>query len=378
MKRLISPLIFILLIAAVIWLFQHEQASRNYDQAIKELRAVVTDVDNSSILEMGTARIGTQHVDVLLMEGEVKGQNVRATNQLTGQPEMDEIYYPGDTALMAVKIEDGKAVNARAVNHYRQGWELALFGIFVVILLIYARSIGLKALFSFVTSFYIIWKFFIPGLLSGSSPIMLTVITLSLLTVVIITSVAGFSRVTVIATLGTLCGLFLALTLTLFFGEKLKLAGMTAPFATMLVFSGHYTLDLLDIFYASVILGASGAAMDIAMDVAASMNEVMSKKPDITRNELIRSGFNVGRMVTGTMTTTLLLAYSGGYLTMLMLFVTKGTTFTRMLNFKLVAAEIFRTLVGSVGLVLVAPITAVLAGVILCGFKQYRKKEGSV
>ena len=286
---------------------------------------------------------------------------------------MDEIFHPGDTILMAVRINDGKAVEARAVNQYRQGWELALFGLFVVILLIYARSIGLKALFSFITSFYIIWKFFIPGLLGGGNPILLTVVTLTLLTVVIITCVAGLTRVTVVATLGTLSGLLLALTLTLFFGEKLKMAGMTAPFATMLIFSGHYTLDLLDIFYASVILGASGAAMDIAMDVAASMNEVLDKKPDITRNELIKSGFNVGRMVTGTMTTTLLLAYSGGYLTMLMLFVTKGTSFTRMLNFKLVAAEIFRTLVGSVGLVLVAPITAILAGFILCGFKEIKK-----
>ncbi len=377
MKRFVSPLIFTLMICGIIWLLQHEQAARTGDPNVKELRAVVTDVDNSALVEMGTARIGAQHVDAVLMEGEVKGQAVRGVNQLTGQPDMDELFYPGDTLLMAVKLENGKAVNARAVNQYRQGWELALFGLFVVILLIYARSIGLKALFSFVTSFYLIWKFFIPGLLSGGNPILLTVLTLSLLTVVIITSVAGFSRVTLVATLGTLCGLFLALSLTLFFGEKLKLAGMTAPFATMLVFSGHYTLDLLDIFYASVILGASGAAMDIAMDVAASMNEVLDKKPDITRNELISSGFNVGRMVTGTMTTTLLLAYSGGYLTMLMVFVTKETTFTRMLNFKLVAAEIFRTLVGSVGLVLVAPITAVLAGFILCGYKHIKDANQS-
>ncbi len=370
MKRFVSPIFFVLMIAGIIGLLKYEQAGVDPNTGMHELRATVTAVDNSALVEMGTARIGGQHVTAILMEGEPKGQTVTGVNQLTGQPEMDEIFHPGDTILMAVRTDGGKAVEARAVNQYRQGWELALFGLFVVILLIYACSIGLKALFSFITSFYIIWKFFIPGLLSGGSPILLTVITLTLLTVVIITCVAGFSRVTVVATMGTLCGLFLALVLTLYFGEKLKLAGMTAPFATMLIFSGHYTLDLLDIFYASVILGASGAAMDIAMDVAASMNEVLDKKSDITRSELIKSGINVGRMVTGTMTTTLLLAYSGGYLTMLMLFVTKGTSFTRMLNFKLVAAEIFRTLVGSVGLVMVAPITAILAGFILCGIRS--------
>jgi len=368
MKRFASPVFFVLMIVGIVGILQYENSGPDLKTGMLEVRATVTSVDNEALVEMGTARIGGQYVNAILQEGEAKGQTVTGVNQLTGQPEMDELFHPGDTILMAVRLVDGKAVEARAVNQYRQGWELGLFGLFVIILLIYARSIGLKALFSFITSFYIIWKFFIPGLLEGGNPILLTVITLTLLTVVIITCVAGFSRVTVVATLGTLSGLLLALALTLFFGEKLKLAGMTAPFATLLIFSGHYTLDLLDIFYASVILGASGAAMDIAMDVAASMNEVLDKKPDITRNELIKSGFNVGRMVTGTMTTTLLLAYSGGYLTMLMVFVTKGTSFTRMLNFKLVAAEIFRTLVGSVGLVMVAPITAILAGFILCGF----------
>ncbi|WP_415712946.1 YibE/F family protein [Maridesulfovibrio sp.] len=375
MKKFASPVFFILMIVGLVGLLKYEDPGTDIKNGLHELRATVTAVNNDALVEMGTARIGGQHVTAILQEGEVKGQTVTGVNQLTGQPEMDELFHPGDTILMAVRIVDGKPTQARAVHQFRQGWELTLFGLFIIILLIYARLIGLKALFSFITSFYIIWKFFIPGLLGGGNPILLTVVTLTLLTVVIITCVAGLSRVTVVATMGTLCGLLLALSLTLFFGEKLKLAGMTAPFASMLVFSGYYTLDLLDIFYASVILGASGAAMDIAMDVAASMNEVLAKKPDISRNELIKSGFNVGRMVTGTMTTTLLLAYSGGYLTMLMVFMAKATSFTRMLNFKLVAAEIFRTLVGSVGLVLVAPITAILAGFILCGVKELNKSR---
>jgi uncharacterized membrane protein len=121
-------------------------------------------------------------------------------------------------------------------------------------------------------------------------------------------------------------------------------------------------LNMQHIFYAAIIMGASGAAMDIAMDVCASMEEIKKKKPDIDRKTLIQSGFNVGRAVIGTMTTTLLLAYSGGYLTLLMLFMSKNTSFARMINLKIVAAEIMRTIVGSIGLVLVAPITAIVAG----------------
>ena len=105
--------------------------------------------------------------------------------------------------------------------------------------------------------------------------------------------------------------------------------------------------------------------MDIAMDIAASMDEIKNKKPEICPRELIKSGFTVGRHVIGTMATTLLLAYSGGFLTLLMIFKVKEPSLMRMLNMKIVAAEIMRTLVGSIGLVVVAPITAIVGGIII-------------
>ncbi len=129
-----------------------------------------------------------------------------------------------------------------------------------------------------------------------------------------------------------------------------------------------------DVIIAAIILGASGACMDIAMDIAAAMDEIKKKKPDIPPLELIQSGFVVGRHVIGTMATTLLLAYSGGYLTLLMLFQVKEPGILRMLNLKIVAAEIMRTLVGSIGLVLVAPITAIVGGIIIGGLMR-RKRQ---
>ncbi len=106
--------------------------------------------------------------------------------------------------------------------------------------------------------------------------------------------------------------------------------------------------------------------MDIAMDVSASMDEIKIKCPEIRMGELVRSGLTIGRTVIGTMSTTLLLAYSGGYLTMLMIFVSQDTSFTRIINMKIVAAEIFRVLMGSIGLIIVALVTALVAGFLLC------------
>ena len=92
---------------------------------------------------------------------------------------------------------------------------------------------------------------------------------------------------------------------------------------------------------------------------------MVEKKPDISWKEAAKSGMNVGRAAMGTMTTTLLLAYSGGYITLLMVFMAQGTPIDHILNYKYVSAEILDTVVGSFGLVTVAPFTALTAGILL-------------
>ena len=102
--------------------------------------------------------------------------------------------------------------------------------------------------------------------------------------------------------------------------------------------------------------------MDVAMDISASISEVVTKKPDISRREAVLSGFSVARPVVGTMTTTLLLAYSGGYISLLMVFIAQGTPPMNIFNLTYVAGEILHTLVGSFGLIMVAPFTAIVGG----------------
>ena len=91
--------------------------------------------------------------------------------------------------------------------------------------------------------------------------------------------------------------------------------------------------------------------MDLAMDISASMHEVLEKHPTITRFELMTSGLTVGRHAVGTMTTTLLLAYSGGYTGMLMNFIGRGVPFENVINMVFVSSELIHTFVGSFGLV---------------------------
>lgn len=361
-KKMISIFIVVGLIVLLVGILVNDNTKDSKLKDISEVKARVVETDNSEMIQSGISKIGNQMLQVKVLEGEYKGEVIQASNHLMGKLQMDNYYEVGDKIVISIVKKDGKIFDAKAIDLYRQQWQFLLFAIFVLALIIFAGYVGLKALFSFIASLFVIWTILIPGLLEGQNPLVLASICLVLLSGIILFSIAGFTRKGLAAFLGTMSGLLATVVITIFFGNMMRLGGMTAPFAETLLFSGHLDLNMKYIFYAAVIIGASGAAMDIAIDIAASMEEVKVKKPDISAKELIQSGFNVGRSVIGTMTTTLLLAYSGGYLTLLMLFMTKKTSFARIINFKMVAAEILRTVTGSIGLVLVAPITALIAG----------------
>ena len=365
MKKALPILLFISIIILIVGLIHQKNISQDKNN-IKEVRAVVLSAEDSNMVQQGIIKVGSQTLEIEITEGQFSGQRVKASNALAGKMEFDNYFKPGDKIIAAILIENNQIKTAKAVDLYRQDWQLMLFGLFVLSLLLYARFVGLKALFSFVASVFIVWTILIPGLLEGKNPIILSGLVLVILTAIIIFSVAGFTKTGIAAFGGTICGFLVTTIVTMLFGEKLALTGMTAPFSEALIYSGHFELNLKEILYASIIIGASGAAMDIAIDVAAAMEEIKLNNPEINMKELIKSGFNIGRAVIGTMSTTLLLAYSGGYLTLLMLFMTKNTSFLRIINMQIVSVEIIRTLAGSIGLVLVAPITAIIAAWILC------------
>lgn len=352
------------IVFVIVYCFQYNNQNTEIPNVTEE-RAKVISIDNTDVIQSGAGCIGFQDLEVKLLSGEFKDQRIQCGNTLYGQLETDNIYREGDTILVAIHVDKGKIIDAKAIELYRQNWIMALFLSFVVILLIFAGIIGAKAILSFMLSVIVIWKILIKGLLLGHNPVLLTTITVILLTAIIIFLVAGLNKKGLAAFLGTIFGLITTLIITMIYGQYIGLFGMTQPYVQSLIISGYFNLNIQQIFYAAIILGASGAAMDVAMDISASMSEIKEKKTDISMKSLILSGINVGKHVIGTMTTTLLLAYSGGYLTLLMLFMIKNASLLRMINLKIVSAEIMRTLIGSLGLVMVAPITAVIAGFLM-------------
>lgn len=238
----------------------------------------------------------------------------------------------------------------------------AMFAIFLILI---AGKTGVRAILSFSITILAIWKVLIPAYLNGYDPLIVGFLVTALLIVVIISLVFGYDVLALSAISGSLIGTMVTLVLSLIFTSEFNLHGALMTNSESLLYAGYSYLDLTSIFMASIFIGASGAVMDLAVDITASVNEVVEKKPDITAIEAIKSGMNVGRAAMGTMTTTLLLAYSGSYVAQLMVFMAQGTPLDNILNYKYVSAEILHTLAGSFGLVSVAPLTAICAGFLL-------------
>ena len=324
-------------------------------------KALVTGVDNSRVRINLIVKTNAQYLTVRLLNGPHKGQEMQVVNMLTGKLEMDEFYETGKTILVEYAEVDGKPANAVARGYYRLGLQLFLIVIFFTVLLGVSGITGLKAALSFAFSVLVLWKLFFPLLLMGYPPLGTGLAIVALLTAVICFSVGGLTRRGVAAFLGSMLGLGLTCVLALLFVTTLRIHGAVRPFAEMLLYSGHYDLNLTGIFIASVFIACSGAVMDLAMDIAATMDELIVRDPGIGLVDHVASGLRVGRAVTGTMTTTLLLAYSGSHITMFMVFLAKGLPVYNLLNAPFIAAEILNILVGSFGVITVAPLTALVS-----------------
>lgn len=328
-------------------------------------KARVLSVDNSNVFTIGLLRKGEQHVRLKVLSGPFKGREFNGTNIIRANMELDKVFEPGDIALAAIPFDADENFTVIAQDHYRIGYALLLFGLFGLLLLVFAGITGFNALLSFVFSCLVIWKLVIPLTLKGGNVLLITFAAVTLLSAVIIFLVAGMTRKGVTAFFGSILGVLASCVMAYVFTKLFKISGGMMPYSQTLLYSGYEFLSLPDIYIGAIFLSSSGAVMDLAMDVSAGMVEILQKRPDIPKHELIGSGMNIGRSVVGTMTTTLLLAYSGGYLTLMMTFAAQGIGPLDFINNPYVASEAVKTLVGSFGLVLVAPFTAFVGGFII-------------
>lgn len=360
--------LLILLLALLPTGFEGQEVFRESD--IRS--ALVLSTDESTVIDTGLIRSGEQRCHLEILSGPFRGRTAEGRNMLSGSLEQDKLFSAGDKALVRINYQNGEILNVSMIDHYRAPWELLLAGLFILLLAAFAGRTGLRAVLSFVLTVLMIWKVLVPQYLQGRNPVWIGLAITLVLTVLIIALVYGFDRRCAAAVSGSFLGILVTCVMGGAFTGLFQIHGAVMSYSESLLYAGYRHLNLTQIFIASIFIGASGAVMDLAVDITSAVYEVVEKRPGLSRREAIRSGMNVGRAAMGTMTTTLLLAYSGGYVALLMVFMAQGTPLSNILNYKYVAAELLHTVIGSFGLVTAAPFTALCSGILLADFDRCR------
>ena len=369
-RRYYAPLLLCLVLIAVLLVLPTGfEGALQYQQADR-CAARVLSVDDSAIIDTGLVRSGEQRCQLELLGGLFKGQTTYGVNMLNGSLEQDKIFAPGDKAMVVVSYQGDEILSVTMIDHYRINKEILLAGVFAVFLILFAGRTGVRAIASFAMTILMLWKVLVPLYLKGFHPIFTGLAVTLVLTLMIIALVYGFDRRCAAAVSGAFLGVLVTCVLGAAFTDLFQIHGAVMSYSESLLYAGFSHLNLTQIFMASIFIGSAGAVIDLSVDITSAVNEVVEKRPDISRWEAARSGMNVGRAAMGTMTTTLLLAYSGGYVALLMVFMAQGTPLYNILNYKYVASEIIHTVVGSFGLVTVAPLTALTSGFLLAKGRQ--------
>jgi uncharacterized membrane protein len=302
---------------------------------------------------------GVQKVKILITTGEYKGREVIVENYLQGSPVSDVRAKEGQRLLMAIDKSDSENIQFFISSYERDVYLYGLIIIFILLILIIGKIQGLKSIATLSITMAIIFMYTVPTILEGTNPVFASVISCVIITMVTMITLSGFNKKAIAAIIGTAAGIIIAGLISYIISKVAHLSGFDTTEATMLLYIPQgIAFDFNELLFAGIIIGTMGATMDISMSVASSMNEIVIHNPTINIKDLMLSGLNVGRDVMGTMTNTLILAYTGSSMSILLVFFAYKTSIMEIMNLDVIATEIVRSISGSIGLILSVPCTA--------------------
>lgn len=254
-------------------------------QEAERCTARVLETDNSAIIDTGLVRSGEQRCQLEILDGRFQGRTVTGINMLNGSLEQDKLFSPGDRAQVVVSHDGDTITNVTMSDHYRLGWEALMAAGFALFLILFAGRTGVRAIASFVLTVLCLWKLLVPLYLKGWNPIWVGLAITLFLTILIIALVYGFDRRCWAAVSGSFLGILVTCVLGILFTDLFQIHGAVMSYSESLLYSGYAHLSLTQIFMASIFIGASGAVMDLSVDITSAVHEVVEKRPDLSWQE---------------------------------------------------------------------------------------------
>ncbi len=304
---------------------------------------------------MGTdATTKVQTLRVELLSGEKAGEVVRFDNDLTPVSEGEVIFLDRLVAIDGSEYYQFKDVERRPEL-------LALAAVFVALVLFFAGWQGARALLSLGVSVAAILLCLVPALLAGFSPALTSLAIAAVILAGTIFITHGINPRSMIAFVGTTSAVALTCAIAAWSVSAMRLTGFSADASVFLNFSTGGTLDFAGLLLGSIIIGLLGVLDDVSITQASVVQELRAANASLGLRELYERAIRVGRDHVGSLVNTLALAYIGTALPLVMLFARADSELSLTLNQEVVAVELVRIIVGSIGLILAVPLTTLIA-----------------
>lgn len=314
--------------------------------------------------ETENALRGSQSLMVSVLTGRYKGDDIPVNNYLG--PLHEKLAKEGTVLTVMITSDSREAGYQISVINYDFTWLLAaMLLIFAAAVVTVGRRKGVMSLLGLLYTLAAVVLFLVPMWLKGYSAIPLTLIVCVFVALFCFTLLGGMTEKTVSAMLGTVLCVLVSGAFSLICGRIARVSGLTMSEAEWLLDESRtlegITLNVRGLFVSGILISSLGAVMDVAMSIASSVSELHEVNGSLSRSALFRSGMNIGRDMIGTMTNTLILAFVGTSLNLIIIMFASGMQTYQLINNDDTIMEVIRAIAGSLGLVLAVPLTAGVA-----------------
>lgn len=308
---------------------------------------------------VGDPPIGQQTVEAVISGGEYKGQTCILSNPNDYQ--IGAYAEEGTKIIAFVKAQEDGSLKGSVFNYDRTGMVYLLLGLFALATLFVGGKKGAATLYALVFTFVCVLCMYIPLLYIGCNGILAAISTALVILAASIYIINGWSRKTLCAVIGTTLGIGISGLLAMVVGSGFHLTGyQTADVESLVYIAQRTNLKIGDLLYAGILISSLGAVMDVSVSIVAAMDELREQSPHLTGKAFFASGMRVGKDMIGTMSNTLILAYTGSATGIIVSLYAYDMSYTRILADNTIIIEILCGLCGTIGVILTVPIQALI------------------
>ena len=363
MRIIKTLMLVIVLVAVTATSFSIIQAQEETfgDQPFEEtLEGVVAEILEEKEIGDGDEKHLYQELKVLITKGYLEEQTISVKSGEFASTNLPR-YEKGDRLVISY-TKDLEGNNIFYIADYiRRSALLWLFVIFAILAVVVGRIWGITSILGMGFSFLVIFKFILPQIINGANPVFITIIGSIFMIPVTFYLSHGFNNKTHIAIVGTIIALIITGMLAAIFVEASNLTGFASEEAGFLQFEKQGLINMKGLLLAGIIIGTLGILDDVTVSQAAVVFQLKEANRKLAFGKLYSQAMKVGHDHISSMVNTLVLVYTGAALPLLLLFINNPRPFSEVINYEIIADEIVRTLVGSIGLILAVPITTFLA-----------------